>query len=722
MAVSAALLLAPAFISSAQKLGVCCGKSDDIASLLKDNKIDFKRFDSAAEAVAKAVPGSSVIILAEGYPEKTTELDESLFEMASEKHLRLYVEYPSMLPGFSVGPASSTHFERGVCSSDVFGEALEKNRILAIHDCYYLDIPLKNPDIVIARVAGFDSAVFGIPENAAPILARMPLGDQEMMVCTSRLSNFITARYAPTDAWGAVWSYILRWLLPDREIKSLEWKPVVHPTYAKVEELPSGFEKKSYRRAVGWFFNSGMVMGPEVDQMYETGNFPKGGGTALTPSERTALMPECKAGDGSHGILEGISSIIGADGSQLVRFWRRNDCNGECAGAISLAGKVLKDKKYLSTGNNIAHWLVSSNMMTGDREDPSNPAYGLVGWNDRHHYFGTMEGYEVYYGDDNARTLMGLALAATAAEDNSMDARILRGFLANLRICGQKGFQHDRVDHPWLVDAGLDYFAQSQHVSYSGNFQAYIWAGYLWAYQHCGYKPFLEKAKAGISNFMAVYPMEWGITGIQMDRGRMLLPLAWLVRVEDTPQHRQWLDMVIRDLGSDPDTGAIGDKIEEGRTRFGFGHYKLPHSNEEYGATESPIIQEDTDCACDLLYATNFAFIGLHEAAAATGNQEYKMLEDKLADFLCRVQISSPSRRELDGAWFRAFDFNRWEYWASSADAGWGAWSVESGWTMSWITITQGLRQLDTSFWEYTGAHKLDCDTDAIIAEFFNKD
>ena len=38
--------------------------------------------------------------------------------------------------------------------------------------------------------------------------------------------------------------------------------------------------------------------------------------------------------------------------------------------------------------------------------------------------------------------------------------------------------------------------------------------------------------------------------------------------------------------------------------------------------------------------------------------------------------------------------------WASDADVGWGAWSVETGWTQSWISIVLGLRQLNTTLWD----------------------
>ena len=172
-------------------------------------------------------------------------------------------------------------------------------------------------------------------------------------------------------------------------------------------------------------------------------------------------------------------------------------------------------------------------------------------------------------------------------------------------------------------------------------------------------------------------------------------------------------------MDQNPITGTFPDKIEAEKNNFGAGHYQLPKSNEEYGATESPIIQNDGDPCSDLLYALNFAFIGLHEAAEATGDKLYRVAENKLTEFLCRVQIQSEKCSELDGGWFRAFDHNRWEYWASSGDAGWGAWSIESGWSQSWITITLGLRQLKTSFWNFTKESQIKNHFDTKVKEFF---
>ena len=57
-----------------------------------------------------------------------------------------------------------------------------------------------------------------------------------------------------------------------------------------------------------------------------------------------------------------------------------------------------------------------------------------------------------------------------------------------------------------------------------------------------------------------------------------------------------------------------------------------PKSNEAYGKDEAPLIQQNGDPLADLLYTTNFAFLGLHEAAAATGDAFYADAEDKLGE------------------------------------------------------------------------------------------
>jgi hypothetical protein len=188
------------------------------------------------------------------------------------------------------------------------------------------------------------------------------------------------------------------------------------------------------------------------------------------------------------------------------------------------------------------------------------------------------------------------------------------------------------------------------------------------------------------------------------ERSRMLLCLSWLVRLQDTPQHRQWLTTIATDLlAAQQPCGAIQERL--GGT--GGGHYQIPQSNQAYGTAETPLIQTVGDPASDQLYTTGFTLFALHEASAATGDAKLKAAEDRLAKYLCRIQVRSQAIPYLDGAWFRAFDYRRWEYWASSADMGWGVWAVEAGWGQSWIAATLALRDKNTSFWEITASSKI---------------
>jgi hypothetical protein len=199
---------------------------------------------------------------------------------------------------------------------------------------------------------------------------------------------------------------------------------------------------------------------------------------------------------------------------------------------------------------------------------------------------------------------------------------------------------------------------------------------------------------------MERYTDGWRWTnGLAQEKARMLLPLAWLVRVRDTAEHRAWLRRVFEGIAAlQEPCGAIREELG----LPGMGSYPPPASNDAYGGNEASLIQQNGDPVSDLLYTTNFAFLGLHEAAAATGDPEIAAVEDRLARFLCRIQVRSEAQPALDGGWFRAFDFRRWEHWGSNADAGWGAWAIESGWTQGWITSVLAMRQMDTSLWDLT--------------------
>ena len=147
------------------------------------------------------------------------------------------------------------------------------------------------------------------------------------------------------------------------------------------------------------------------------------------------------------------------------------------------------------------------------------------------------------------------------------------------------------------------------------------------------------------------------------------------------------------------------------------GSYPPPQTNEAYGTNEASLIAENGDPVSDLLYTTNFAFLGLHEAAYATGDKEIQEAVERLAEFLCRIQVKSEAHPEIDGGWFRAFDYERFEHWGCNADHGWGAWCIESGWTQGWITTILALREMETSVWDLTSDSKVSVHYDRLKAQ-----
>jgi hypothetical protein len=234
-------------------------------------------------------------------------------------------------------------------------------------------------------------------------------------------------------------------------------------------------------------------------------------------------------------------------------------------------------------------------------------------------------------------------------------------------------------------------------VLHDMNYQAYPWALFLWAFSATGYEPFLNRCEKGIRQTIEAYPQWRWSNSITSQLARLLLPLAWLVQVKDTPETRSWLRKISQELLSyQHSSGAIAERTGPPGT----GIQAPPASNKQYGGGEGTLIQQNGDSATDLLYTMNFAFIGLHEAYASTGDLYYKRASDRIAAFLVRVQVQSSVHPQFDGAWYRAFDFVNWDYWASNSDSGWGAWCTESGWSQSWISTVFHLRIMDRSLWD----------------------
>ena len=313
-------------------------------------------------------------------------------------------------------------------------------------------------------------------------------------------------------------------------------------------------------------------------------------------------------------------------------------------------------------------------------------------------------------GDNAANVLIGGLVTRALAQTSSWDLQLLRCLLAEARTSGLYLSRDAAVSVSTLRSKGWRAYWNNTAIPNGGgstgqpHYGGYLPAAFLIADSATTglTKLLTDRARTYCMHMMAAYDIgewEWN-ESMSNEQARFLLPLAWLVRADDTPLHRSWLDRMVTDLLASQDaSGAIKQEFGRGN-ESGRCAPCAPSSNNAYGSGEGPIMHDGTEPLADSLYTLSFALAGLREAYGATGLGRYKDAETKLVEFLVRTQVVSEAHRELQGAWFRAFDFKAWEFWASDNDWGYGPWTTETGWSNGWIMSVLAMREANTTVWE----------------------
>jgi len=680
------LLINPVF-SQVKKTNIiiCSDGSTDLTAILDANQYKYQVYTSPLAAVNAANKNAGVLFVANKYPSKRLQIDENVFKIAARKKLKLYIEYPESSPTIPIGDSIlNTQLERAIITTNEIN-GVDSLDLIGIHNASVIQTLHSNNLLIIGKVAGFDDAQYGISDIEPNSLL---FKDGNNLIATTRLSNSITSRFGPVNHLKPVWEYIFNWLAPETDWNFSNWPLQVAPMYEKNERLSNRSIDQAISKGVQWFYNGRFFVDQSWNDLFLS---RQGDGSDVAGPPMDLSLP---SGDGSLGVLEGHLSRIQADGSQIYRYWMRADCNAEVAYALSTMKDSADNAKVAA--NLLDYIFKTSNLRGGNRNDPASPSYGLVGWSTTHPH--------VYYGDDNARVILGALGASARLDDSQWDKYIAENIIANFRTTGKNGFRGERLADDDIMKKGVGFFANRDLIMAHPHFESWMWATYLWLYDKTGYKPLLEQSKKAIAITMEKYPNWKWTNGIQQERARMILPLAWLVRVEDTPQHREWLSLIAdRLLENMDESGAIREELGSSKD----GRYGATKTNAAYGKHEAPLIAENGDPVADMLYTTNFGFFALNEAAEATKDPKYVNAVAKIANFLVKIQANSDVHSDLDGAWFRAFDYDRWEYWASNADAGWGAWGTLTGWTQSWIISTLKLKQEGKSLWDLTKDSKI---------------
>ena len=164
------------------------------------------------------------------------------------------------------------------------------------------------------------------------------------------------------------------------------------------------------------------------------------------------LSPADCRWQGRAGVLEGFSNTIEYDGSQVLGRGTRNDCAGETSMAMACSSVLSGKARDGQIAVNLNEFIYSfSDLAKGPRNDPASASFGLVGWS-------TPGSQGTYYGDDNARSLLGTIGASALLKSDRWDEQVLRCILANLRTTGKLGFRDNSLDEKKLQANGWRYY------------------------------------------------------------------------------------------------------------------------------------------------------------------------------------------------------------------------------------------------------------------------
>lgn len=460
---------------------------------------------------------------------------------------------------------------------------------------------------------------------------------ENLMICSFRLSNFITARFAPKNKMRSLVEYILEWVTDEKidtkVVKDYyEIKGMSNKEYTFNDEL-----KEAAKGAMTWFEKCGIIIN-----------------------------------EGKDGVYEGFGTEVYGDGSQRFAKLIRADCAGEVSLAFFMNYIMNGKKESLEISDNLSSFIFDC-MQVKD-----NNAYnGMIRW--------TQQAWETCYQDDVARAIIGHMLKClyTNSQNYLEECKSALDFM--VKTTGTDGTRVFRTDILELKEEKINELKDNPGNLASAHYNAYYHASLLIAYKLTCVDIYKDVAIKGLTTIMGAYPETVREQSQTEEYCRLILPLSWLYWVTGEEIHKEWLYKVAKDLQQFKHSTGAYLEWDEG--------YKATMRNTK-GDGECSLLAENGDTVVDFLYSNNWLPTGFMQAYFVTGDEYFKNLWEENIKFILGTQIKSGDDK-INGAWARGFDVEYMEYFGSPADVGWGPWAIESGWTVAEITsgIFMGILQ-----------------------------
>lgn len=487
-------------------------------------------------------------------------------------------------------------------------------------------------------------------KESFPALIAHRVGKGRSLYAVFPFSEFQTRGFAPFSRWEDLAARLLSFLgcQPNRQragktlASGRRYQTAASPAASppKTAAMRSTLYRETIKNNLVWFENSG-------------------------------LLPR---GDGGDGVLEAVEAHTGR-----LRYWRRTDCNVQCALAFHLTGKLLRRPALSKRSRNLWEFL---NRNQYQDTHPHSPTRGFWAW----HQPPRNQDFQIWMDDNSWAALTSFWFHRLTGEDAFLRQGVATAD-AFLRLRHANGLHWASFTAGEVHRCGLDHFRtgsipKGDYYSASTHFASGIITAMAWAYAFTGRRAYWECATIACRRVLAHFPhyrRVYYFSRTQADV-RLLLPLAVLHHIEPDDEWKHPLDDILTRLSAV--TTSYGALQERHPLRA------LP------GNLDIPSATRDGEPICDLLYSMNFALFNLCFVDQLTGHEAARPLFQRLADYVCRIQMRSADPR-LHGGWARSFDYQAGEYYGSNADHGWGPYIMESGWTNAIIIAALALHELN---------------------------
>ena len=577
-----------------------------------------------------------------------------------------------------------------------------------------------------SRVSGFDYAVYGMADPAYPGIVELPLSKSgQLLYSTFPLSSPAFRRFKPWLRWRLLLAEALLTLCTDADTQKnardiLGFKIALEP---KVWCSPG--KKISLAITIAPDFSWSL----EADGLNVKVKLGKGAQTVwLTAKETGACCIKVEAEfngkkivrkvnlqvldqktwyrdclnraadwykngsilmaeDGSQGVLEGFKTGIDLQGNQeRCRYYHRNspseraDCNIQSAMAFFASGKILKNEKLKSIGEQ----LFDFSRREFQYRDES--VYrGLWRWF-RYDYEA-----RVVYSDDNGWCGFFSLFKGAICKDAVALESGLETAEGIMRTWGANGHRFGRIDWEtfFIMNGrkGIRSEKYDKNAYRCPHLEAPTMALMALASWVTGNLKYLDVCKDGLLDYVSQWPEGINLSHAENDDGsKLAIALLFAWQASGDTRYREGAIKVLKPfIKVQEPCGAIPEIDRIGKRRG------LNRTNDDYGTFESSVFQNNGDPVTDLMYGSSFLALALRFAGwMLPAKPEFKDAADQLTDYLSRIQIQGTGRPFLDGAWMRSFDYKRWEYFGAAGDWGWGPYCVETGWNTAIIMLAMG--------------------------------